>query len=46
MSLIIETLVCVCGNVHVVETDSERLLKKTKIRFDKEHKKCKKPQPR
>lgn len=42
MSLIIETIVCPCGHVLTIETDTQQSLKESKEKFEKAHKDCKK----
>lgn len=42
MSLIIETIVCVCGHVLTIETDTQQSLRESKEKFEQEHRNCEK----
>lgn len=42
MSLIIETITCpACESILQIETDNEKSLKKSKTKFERQHKGCK-----
>lgn len=45
MSLIIETITCPgCGSSLRIETDTEKALRESKEKFERQHKDCKKNQ--
>ena len=42
MSLTIETIVCACGHVRTIETDTQQSMRDSKERFEQEHRDCEK----